>query len=110
MYAITYMYIASLFCADCGHYFVIIMVFKILHGLINIDSSIFEFSLSDNLRGHSCKLVRPLSNKKCRFHSFVSRAVNPWNSLPQIAIDASNICVFKRVLQNLNFSNFLHVV
>ena len=89
--------------------FDLIMVYKILHGLVCVDKSIFEYCTSVNLRGHNCRLARPVTSINCRFHSFASRVVNPWNSLPQSAIDALNIFAFKTCLNKLNFSQFTHV-
>ena len=66
----------------------LLLAFKIIHGLINVDKNIFEFCCMPVLRGHNCKLVKPLSKVNCRYHSFVSRVVDPWNSLTQLAIDA----------------------
>ena len=90
--------------------FDLIMVYKILHGLLCVDKSIFEYCSSDNLRGHNCRLVRPVTSINSRFHSFVSRVVNPWNSLPQTAVDAVNIVAFKTSLNRIKFSQFTHVL
>ena len=90
--------------------FDLIMVYKILHGLLCVDKSIFEYCSSDNLRGHNCRLVRPVTSINSRFHSFVSRVVNPWNSLPQTAVDAVNIVAFKTSLNKIKFNQFTHVL
>ena len=86
-----------------------VMVFKIMKGLIDIDRCIFEFYNISNLRGHTCKLYKPISSINCRTHSFVSRIVETWNALPQTAIDAPNIACFKHVLYSFNFNKYLHV-
>lgn len=89
--------------------FDLIMVYKILHGLIDVNKTIFEFSNSPYLRGHSQKMVKPISRIDCRLHSFVARVVNPWNYLSQQCIDASSVSVFKSCLNSTDFSKFLHV-
>ena len=87
----------------------LLLVFKIIHGLINVDKNIFEFCCMPVLRGHNCKLVKPLSKVNCRYHSFVSRVVDPWNNLTHLAIDAPSIVAFKHILNTLDFSKFLNV-
>jgi ribonucleases P/MRP protein subunit RPP40 len=89
--------------------FDLIFVYKIMHGLVSVDNNIFEFSNMVNLRGHSCKMTKPVSNINCRLFSFASRVVDVWNILPQTAIEADTLDEFKEIVDNVNFCKFLHV-
>ena len=70
---------------------------------------IFEFSNMVNLRGHSCRMTKPVSNINCRLFSFASRVVYVWNILPQTAIEADSLAQFKKIVDNVNFCKFLHI-
>ena len=63
-----------------------------------------------NLRGHNCKLVKPISHINCRYHFFVARIVDAWNDLPQTVIDSHNIVQFKNALKTVNQNKYLHVL
>jgi len=89
--------------------FDLLFVFKILNGLVSVSREVFNFSAMLNLRGHNCKLVKPISHVNCRLHVFVSRIVDAWNVLPQNAINATNVNVFKSVVNDVNFNKFLQV-
>ena len=61
----------------------LIMVFKILNGLVDIDcEAICDLYAVTRTRGHSFKLVVPLWRLNLRKNFFASRVVNPWNNLP----------------------------
>jgi len=89
--------------------FDLLLVFKILNGLVSVSREVFNFSAMLNLRGHNCKLVKPISHVNCRLRVFVSRIVDAWNVLPQNAINATNVNVFKSVVNDVNFNKFLQV-
>ena len=46
-------------------------------------------------RGHSWKLIKPHSSTDARRFFFSVRVINKWNSLPQEAVDASSVNMFK---------------
>ena len=80
-----------------------------MHGLLESDGTLFELSHSLVLRGHNCKLKKPVVNNNVRMHSYVCRVVDGWNSLPQHTIDSTSLNVFINSINNVNFSKFLHV-
>ena len=45
--------------------------------------------------GHSWKLIKPHSSTDARRFFFSVRVINKWNSLPQEAVDASSVNMFK---------------
>jgi hypothetical protein len=90
--------------------FDLVYLFKIIHGLVGTDCNIFELSHSLVLRGHNCKFKKPVVNNNIRLHSYACRVVDSWNSLPQSAIDSTNVNVFISNINRFNFSKFLHVM
>ena len=76
--------------------------------LINIYKNIenqYLFSLRNNprLRGNSRTINVPLSNCLIKKHSFSARAINEWNTLPELVVSSQNINVFKRNLDKYMF-------
>jgi hypothetical protein len=88
----------------------LVIMFKILNNIIDIDSSIFTLaSFEINLRRHNKYLLKPLSRINCRAFSFACRNINTWNALPQNVIDCNSLSLFKDRLHSLNFNKFLPV-
>ena len=74
------------------------MVFKMLHG--NLDVNVREFfCMKDSVtRGHSLTLVKQRCKKDIRLHFFSNRIVNLWNCLPEKVVKAPSISSFKELL------------
>jgi hypothetical protein len=69
--------------------------FKILRGFENVDKDDF-FTCADNTRrGHNFKLYKERSRLDCRKYFFSQRIVNTWNRLPETAVNAQSVNVFK---------------
>jgi len=83
----------------------LIMCYKMLHGLVDIDVSSF-FALSDVLhtRGNCKKLSKPHSVSARDGNMFSKRIVNIWNSLPDNVVSATSISSFKRRLACVHLS------
>lgn len=72
-------------------------MFKIVNGLIDIDSNMFTpASFNINLRRHNKHLLKPIANRNCRAFSFACRHINIWNSLPQTVVQCNYVCIFKQ--------------
>jgi hypothetical protein len=86
----------------------IVMCFKILHKLVDLDTDTF-FSLSDlNTRGHSLKIKKPPAVKNNSLQNlFQSRVVNCWNWLPEKIVNSESINLFRKGLNTCDFNNFL---
>ena len=82
----------------------LIMVFKILNGLIDIDRNLlFKFKpVTYNLRSHSQTLIRPKAVSNTALHFFPSRIIRVWNALPQQIVDSTSIACFKQQVNNLD--------
>ena len=74
-----------------------ITVFKIIHGMIDIDmTKLFKFEDSNKTRGHNFKLKTPKSFKTdMRKYSFSQRIVFPWNNLSDSITSAKTVETFK---------------
>ena len=70
-----------------------ILVYQILHGLLNVDASFF-FSPTNYTptRGHNFKLYK---NKFARAYTHSNRVINDWNSLPDYFVNADSLTSFK---------------
>ena len=71
----------------------LLLCYKIIHGLValNFDDFFFVFSPNSALRGHSLKLVVPISKCNKAKYFFSSRIVGVWNSLPDDVVAASSV-------------------
>ena len=75
-----------------------IMVYKILHGYININvSELFDLNTSSRTRGHKYKLIVPkVAKTEARRESFSQRTIIPWNNLPEHITSSNNVDEFKK--------------
>jgi hypothetical protein len=79
----------------------IIQVYKIFHGIDNLNPDIFFQRNTTNLRGHSFKLFKPRVKGDLRKYSFSVRVVDSWNSLPDELVTADSLNIFKNKLDRL---------
>lgn len=76
-------------------------VYKILHGSLNIDHSLFFFLPTDSqTRGHSFKIRPSYSRLDIRKFWFANRVVPLWNALPASCAEAPSVDSFKTQLWN----------
>jgi len=72
-------------------------MYKILHGLVAVDS-LFNIRLDTSRTRGELKILKPQCSVNCRAHSSVCRRLNCWNSLPNDVRNASSVYVYKRLL------------
>ncbi len=87
----------------------LIWAYKIIHGLVDLDSAdFFQFSTSQT-RGHTKKLYpkKSYSWLSGRVNFFSSRIISLWNSLPDDVVTASSLSEFKSKMQSVDFTPFL---
>ena len=76
-----------------------IEVFKILHGMYDINhEDFFERNVDASTRGHSLKLKKIRSNTRRRLTSFARRVITDWNALPDAVVAATSLISFKNRL------------
>ena len=69
----------------------LILMYKILHGLVNLHFGNALVLFTGPTHGHTYKLVTKGARINTRQHFFISRTVKPWNSLPQSAFSAESV-------------------
>ena len=77
-------------------YFDLIMVYKILYGLVDMNRNDYFTFASSRTRGHSMKLCVNYSRINCRKYFFSNRVINIWNSLPENIVTSVSLFVFKK--------------
>lgn len=87
----------------------LIFVFKVIKGIVIVDKNIFEFARVPGLRGHSLKLVKPLSVINSRKSFFSCRVIDTWNCLPETIVELNSVMLFKNAISHFNFEKFLHI-
>ena len=90
--------------------FDIIMMYKIINGLSDIDfNNYFEFKEhSYNLRGNSRKIVSKFSFKsQPLLNCFFIRVIKYWNFLPENVAGAPNLFTFKRLVKSTDLTKLL---
>ena len=85
----------------------LILLFKILHHLVDVDFSQY-FQLHSlgghNLRRHSIQIARKAPPKTlCRLNFFTYRVIPYWNSLPDTVVTSQTLATFKHRLKPLSF-------
>ena len=79
----------------------LIEVYKIMHGLINLDIEVF-FELNRNeLRGHKLKIFKPRINTDVGKYLFSYRIIECWNKLPESVVTAASLNIFKGNLDRI---------
>lgn len=87
----------------------LVLCFSIVHKLVSIDyAELFELIPNEVTRGHKFKLraTKP-PRLDTRLYFFGYRVVQVWNDLPDWCVDASNLKLFKRLIQTVDLSKHL---
>ncbi len=87
--------------------FDLVMVYKILRGLVEIDSSHFFFLSEGVTRGHSWKLFKNRVRSDVSRFFFTNRVIDIWNFLPDDIVSKPTLQGFKTALKSVNLSRFL---
>ena len=91
----------------------ILLMYKILFGIIDVDVSRSLFVLRPNdrpTRGHSYKLLQEHCVTDTRKRFFSQRVASIWNSLPASIIDFTSFIAFDGVSSKCKFVNFSEVL
>jgi len=80
-----------------------IMMFKIIHNLVDIPANYYltPLPMTHDTRGHNMRLLQPMTRTDSYLYSFFPSAIKIWNSLPQSVIDSNDIDQFKQRLAGL---------
>ena len=85
------------------------MYFKMLHKLVDVDSTQFFCVASSNVtRGHPLKLVKLFSSNNSQLNRFKCRAINVWNKLDTSTVMCNNVKLFKIKLNLVDLNKLLN--
>ena len=86
--------------------FDLLLVYKIIHRLVDLEfDSLFRYN-SNNTRGHECKLAVNYSRLNCRKFSFANRIVNISNSLDPFIVNAESLNILKSRVYNIDLTPY----
>jgi len=80
----------------------------LVYGLVHVNTDDFFQLTTNKIRGHCFKPYKQFSSSNTGSSFFVKRMVNVWNSL-SITVDFSSLAAFKRLIQLVNFNEYLTV-
>ena len=84
-----------------------LMYYKIIHGLIDLPvEDFFSFRNGVTRNNGACIYRGPFQSNAERYY-FNNRGINAWNALPSSVVNAASPFIFKRLLENIDFSKFL---
>ena len=72
-----------------------ILIYQILHGLVDVDQDLLLLSSNRHTRGHQYKLSIERARTLPRRHFLSVRAANRWNGLPPDVVSAPTLSTFK---------------
>ena len=81
----------------------LILVYKILHGMVDCLDSMLELDNVGRTRGHSWKLKHKTFRVNARKNFFSVRITNIWNQLPDDIVSTPTLFSFKKKLRRLSF-------
>ncbi len=87
--------------------FDLVMVYKILYGLVEMDVTQFFTFQHSSTRGNSLKLFKNRSRYDCAKYFFSNRVVEVWNLLPDEIILQPSLQSFRSSLERFDLSRFL---
>lgn len=76
----------------------LIQLYKMIHGMDDINVTKFVSFNTNTTRGHIFKLNKPRCKKSVRLNAFPARCIDNWNSLPQDLINTPSLDTFKNRL------------
>jgi len=80
--------------------------YKVIFGLVDVDSCCFKLHRGSRTRGHNYRVVPDRFSTNIRRHFFTVRVANVWNSLPT-DVSFADFKSFKRSVNNVDFSKFI---
>ena len=82
--------------------FDLIMIFKLINGLIDIDpSSIIQIKTNNITRGHSKRLLIDKARIDLRRNLLKNRVASVWNNLDDNIVNAKTLSIFKSKIKNI---------
>ena len=80
----------------------LILLYKIIHGLVDIDADDLISLNQNHTRGHSLKLNIEFARLNCRKFSFFNRTIPIWNSLSEDHVNSTSVKSFRKSIEAAN--------
>ena len=87
-------------------FFDLILLYKIVHGLIDINPSDFFQYSTNSTRGHSYKILIQYSRVNVRKYFFINRVAPIWNCLDESTVNSTSVHSLKKKLLEFNFESY----
>ena len=87
-------------------YLDLILLFKIYHGIVDIDFNKYCSINQNPTRGHPLKLNFVTSRVNCHKHHFFNRIVKIWNAVPAEIVTLTSLIVLKKCIYSFNVKSF----
>ena len=84
----------------------IVLLYKIIHGLVDIQFHDYFRINTSNTRGHAFKLEILSVRLNCQKYHFFNRTVKIWNSIPSEIVCIGKLAHFKKQILNFNVKNY----
>ena len=84
----------------------IVLFYKIVRGLIEVDFRNFFSLCENNTRGHMYKVNVQHARLNCRKFFFINRTIPKWNALPSELAEAQSLDAFKQMLKTFNLNMY----
>ena len=82
--------------------FDLIMLYKLINGLIDIDpSSIIQIKTNNITRGHSKRLLIDKARFDLRRNLLKNRVASVWNNMDDNIVNAKTLSIFKSKINNI---------
>ena len=85
----------------------LVMAYKIIFGLVDVDCGKFFTLRSSLTRGHAYRINAEKFSIHCRLNFFSVRIANAWNNLPADTVDFSSLVSFKNSINRLDFAQYV---
>ena len=87
----------------------LIMYYKIIHGIIDLDFDHFFIFKTSNTRSNGLALKMQPFKRNAERYIFKNRHVKVWNDLPNSIVSASSAVAFANFINDLDFKAYMHV-
>ena len=88
----------------------LLLYYKCFHNLVELPANNY-FNISHSAsqtRTGGNRIIVPMCNTDRFRNDFFNRCITCWNTLPDIVVNANSVYHFKRLLNNIDLSSFMH--
>jgi hypothetical protein len=82
----------------------LVLVYKIIHGMVDGLEDLIEFARDTRTRGHVYKIIPKPFHVNARKNFFSVRVANLWNKLPAHVVESTTLVAFKANLRRITYN------